>query len=83
MVEGLPDYHEQPPEVLLPNDQAVDLHGVAFDQAYCARAEEPFYTTGPRSGQWKKKRGVDDAAYDKWYTSQRDDTAQADEGTRH
>lgn len=70
VVEGLPEYHEQTPDPTA-NHKGVDLHGVAFDPAYCADAAEPFYTTGARPGQWKKKRGVDDAAYDKWYASQR------------
>lgn len=49
---------------------SVDGNGVAFDETYCGRAAEPFYTTGKRQGQWKKRKGVDDAAYDNWYASQ-------------
>lgn len=61
----------QPEPYPTANHKGVDLHGVAFDPAFCADAAEPFYSTGARSGQWKKKRGVDDAAYDEWYASQR------------
>jgi len=49
----------------------LDRHGVEFNEQYCGKAEEPFYSTGPREGQWKKRRGVDDSAYDAWYASQR------------
>lgn len=48
-------------------DARVDTKGVAFNADFCGNAAEPFYGTGPRAGQWKKRKGVDDAAYDKWY----------------
>lgn len=48
----------------------VDQHGVAKDDRFCATARDPFFATGKRSGQWKKRKGVDDAAYDAWYASQ-------------
>lgn len=48
-------------------DTRVDTKGVAFNADFCGNAAEPFYGTGPRAGQWKKRKGVDDAAYDKWY----------------
>jgi hypothetical protein len=51
------------------NDQ-VDLHGVTFDGDYCGKSADPFYGTGKRKGQWKKRRGVDDAVYDAWYLTQ-------------
>lgn len=50
-----------------PEGAEVDMKGVPFDAGYCGQAAEPFYSSGPRSGQWKKKRGVSDAEYDKWY----------------
>lgn len=52
-------------------DAIVDLdeNGVRFDPNYCGQATEPFYGTGKRKGQWKKKRGVDDITYDEWYAS--------------
>ncbi len=56
---------------------AVDLHGVAFDAEYCAQANDPYYSTGKRSGQWKKRRGVTDDVYDTWYATQRDAAAPA------
>lgn len=45
----------------------VDVNGVAFSHLYCAEAKEPFYSSGKHKGQWKKKRGVSDTAYDEWY----------------
>lgn len=47
-----------------------DQHGVAFSVHYCAQAEDPFYSSGKRSGQWKKKRGVSDNDYDDWYAEE-------------
>lgn len=55
----------------------VDLNGVEFDVAFCGNAAEPFYATGKRKGQWKKRKGVDDAAYDAWYIEQLGGTAPA------
>lgn len=45
----------------------VDLHGVPFDERYCANAQDPFYATGKQSGQWKKRKGVSEEAYSAWY----------------
>jgi len=57
-----------------PTDSApsvdTDNKGVKFDPAYCGRAKVAFYTTGPRTGQWKRRQGVDDAAYNSWYARQ-------------
>lgn len=47
----------------------LDVHGVPFDEKYCSKAAEPFYATGKRSGQWKKRKGVSDETYDAWYAS--------------
>jgi hypothetical protein len=52
-------------------DGGTDQHGVAFNAEYCAKAKEPFYTSGKRSGQWKKRKGVADEKYDEWYASER------------
>lgn len=57
----------------------VDTKGVAFDANYCGQAKDPYYATGKRSGQWKKRKGVDDADYDAWYASQLGDSAPAPE----
>lgn len=51
-------------------DARVDMHGVVFDERFCANAKEPFYATGKMSGQWKCKRGVTSAEYDVWYAEQ-------------
>jgi len=48
----------------------VDEHGVAKDERFCGTATEPFYASGKRSGQWKKRKGVSDEAYDAWYSEQ-------------
>jgi hypothetical protein len=45
----------------------VDCNGVTFDPEYCGKAKEPFYGSGPREGQWKKRKGVGEAIYDNWY----------------
>lgn len=51
-------------------DARRDQHGVAFNEHYCGEAQDPFYSSGKRSGQWKKKRGVSDADYDDWYAEE-------------
>lgn len=53
-----------------PADAQVDHNGVAKDDRFCGTAAEPFYSSGKRSGQWKKRKGVSDADYDGWYASQ-------------
>lgn len=50
-----------------------DDKGVAFNEDYCAKAKEPFYTSGPKTGQWKKRQKVEQAAYDAWYAEQLND----------
>lgn len=47
-----------------------DEKGVAKDPRYCANAASPFYGSGKRKGQWKKRQGVDEAEYDAWYAEQ-------------
>jgi hypothetical protein len=44
-----------------------DPKGVAYDPEYCGSAKDPFYGSGTRAGQWKKRRGLDDSTYDAWY----------------
>lgn len=51
-------------------DARRDHKGVAFNVHYCGEAQEPFYTSGKRSGQWKKKRGLSDKDYDDWYAEE-------------
>jgi hypothetical protein len=63
-----------PEEAIAP---PLDRHGVAFNEQYCAKAADPFYNQGPREGQWKKRKGLDDAVYDAWYASQRAPAAAA------
>jgi hypothetical protein len=48
----------------------VDGKGVAFNAAFCGISAKPFYETGKTSGQWKKRRNVDQVAYDAWYAEQ-------------
>lgn len=49
---------------------SVDEKGVTKDDDYCATAKVPFYGTGKRKGQWKKRQGVDEDEYDEWYASE-------------
>ena len=51
-------------------DVKVDPNGVPFCDLHCARAAKPFYASGKNAGQWKKKHGVTDAAYDAWYAGE-------------
>ncbi len=67
--------------------QRVDTKGVPFNKDYCANAADPFYKSGTRSGQWKKRKGVTDDAYDQWYADalmgskvETDDHEDADKG---
>jgi hypothetical protein len=48
----------------------VDTKKVPFNAKFCGKAAKPFYASGPRDGQWKKRQGVDDAAYDAWYAEE-------------
>lgn len=54
----------------------VDHNGAAFNEQFCGKSAEPFYTSGARLGQWKKRRGVDDKDYDAWYQSAKPSPAQ-------
>lgn len=48
----------------------VDEKGVPFNANFCGKAAKPFYSSGKRQGQWKKRQGVDEGAYDDWYASE-------------
>lgn len=48
----------------------IDPNGVPFDGMFCGQAAKPFYASGKRSGQWKKRQGVDDGDYDRWYAAE-------------
>ncbi len=64
--------------------EAADNNGVLKNDAFCSSAAKPFYASGPRSGQWKKRQGVEGAAYDAWYAAELakvQSTATADPGT--
>lgn len=45
----------------------VDEKGVPFNAEFCSKAAAPFYGSGKKKGQWKKRQGVDEQAYDDWY----------------
>lgn len=55
----------------------LDTKGVPFDANFCANAADPFYGSGQRAGQWKKRKGVADEAYDAWYEERLQDLAPA------
>lgn len=48
----------------------VDMKGVAKDDKYCSTAQIPFYGSGKREGQWKRRQGVHENDYDVWYGMQ-------------
>lgn len=56
-----------------------DEKGVLFDADYCGKAAVPFYASGKREGQWKKRKGVTDEDYDAWYAGELAAVASADE----
>lgn len=58
---------EEPANVDTGAEVRVDSKGVPFDKDYCANAADPFYKSGKTSGQWKKKKGVEEAEYNDWY----------------
>jgi len=53
------------------NDGPVDEHGTPHNPQYCVsvKSQKPFYTSGTNKGQWKKKPGVDENAYNEWYAA--------------
>ena len=65
----------------------VDEKGVAFNAEFCSKAAIPFYGSGKKKGQWKKRQGVDEGAYDDWYADElfsgkiEDSSEQANETT--
>jgi hypothetical protein len=48
----------------------VDHKRVPFSAAHCSVAARPFYESGARSGQWKKRKGVADSTYADWYAAE-------------
>lgn len=48
----------------------VDEKGVPFNAEFCGKAAIPFYGSGKKKGQWKKRQGVDEDAYDEWYAGE-------------
>lgn len=52
------------------SDIRTDEKAVPFDAEFCGNAAKPFYETGPREGQWKKRKGVGDSYYDEWYAEE-------------
>jgi hypothetical protein len=58
---------EEPANVDTGAEVRVDSKGVPFDKDYCANAADPFYKSGKTSGQWKKKKAVEEAEYNDWY----------------
>lgn len=66
-VSDYTQYAAAVPKVETAQDGHVDSNGVPFDAAFCSSGDAPFYTSGSKLGQWKKKRGVDEALYEEWY----------------
>lgn len=61
-------------------DVKVDEKGVPFNAEFCGVAAKPFYGSGKKKGQWKKKQGVDEDAYDEWYAGELLGAGIVDEG---
>ena len=61
------DADRQPIEPTPDTGRKVDTKGVPFHSDFCGNAADPYYSTGKRAGQWKKRKGVTDSAYDFWY----------------
>jgi hypothetical protein len=83
--EGLPAETITPdnkgPELIPPGPVETDEHGVPFDAAFCGVSKDkPFYVAGRKTGQWKKKRGVDVDEYDLWYDENRPAAAEPEPG---
>lgn len=68
---NLPDDAGNAPAAQATLNVEVDTHGVAFSGEFCGKSDVPFYASGKRKGQWKRRRGADEAAYDIWYAEQR------------
>ena len=47
----------------------LDEKGVGFNAAYCSQAKVPFNQTGKKKGQWKRRQGVAEEAYDAWHAA--------------
>ena len=57
-----------------------DPNGVAYNAEMCANAAKPFYASGKRTGQWKKRQGVGDDEYEGWYANALANLAPEDDG---
>lgn len=71
--QNVPAAQTAPVSTLAPAPAAqtsVDMKGVQFDPEMCAKAKDPFYGSGARQGQWKKRHGVDMDDYDAWYSGE-------------
>jgi len=66
--EELSPAGEQPRHTEPDAQRKIDTKGVPFHSDFCGVAADPFYSTGKRAGQWKKRKGVTDGDYDFWYT---------------
>lgn len=53
------------------DDAMIDEHGTPHNPQYCVsvKSQKPFYASGANKGQWKKKPGVDENAYNEWYAA--------------
>ena len=62
---------EETEETAPANDGPVDEHGTPHNPQYCVsvKSQKPFYASGANKGQWKKKPGVDENAYNEWYAA--------------
>lgn len=51
-------------------DVPLDEKKVGFNAEFCGKATVPFYGSGKKKGQWKKRQGVSEEAYDEWYAGE-------------
>lgn len=57
----------------------LDDKGVGKNPDFCGNAQIPFNQSGKKKGQWKKKAGVDEKLYDKWYAGELAQVSQQDQ----
>lgn len=62
--------HEEDEQHEAAADVELDEKGVPFNAEFCGKAAKPFYGSGKKKGQWKKRQGVDEDAYDEWYAGE-------------
>lgn len=69
--EPVPNAPAKPdPEPEAEDDTPRDSKGVPFNDDYCGQAKDPFYSSGTYAGQWKRRRGVSEETYNKWYAGE-------------